>query len=114
MKDEDPHSIQVHEGTSPLFKLEVRHDGVEELLDEGVERDGEGARIAWRTKRVTGWSVMHVRLVHREKRSERVFVLAPSEGERVALGEFSVEGGFEIVEKENNTNRAKTMWHEVK
>lgn len=111
-----PHSTTVRDGTGPRFMLHVRHDGVVEQLDQGHERDAHNARIDWTWSTVTKWSVMHVRMVLREKRSERVFTLQPSPSthERVEFGEFYVEGEFEIVEKENNTKRARTLWMGVK
>ncbi len=97
--------LTVRGGSADGLSLQVKAEGAEVAIDA---KDGD----AFTARVPAGWTRVVLKLTAKgPKPGVRVFVLEPAaEAARVEHGTLSVEGGFRVSEKVNNTRRASEVW----
>ena len=114
-----PTALEYKAGRSARVILSIHHDGVFEERDtakrQGKDDTGEPL-TTYSHGVVIGWSRAYVLTTDRKKRSSRLLVLEPEEGEEGELvyDEFFARGAFKIVEKVNNAKQAREAWSKIR
>jgi hypothetical protein len=100
-----PPRLQLRVGSAPGVSFRVKHPGALEGRTEPAANVVEGTLTAWARVGVM------FSAERGDTKGQRFFVLEPGgEETELKLGDFYVKGRFTVVEKVNNSERARAAW----